>query len=605
MSEVRKFFLAVFGLAALIGLYWYLTNKASVDHTVGNGVTNGVAAFIALLILLGKIALGILAVALLLALAYGIFRFRHHAKREQAKTRKHIAEAEQAEETASIVRGDAQQKQALALRESRMTVYLLEREALTNDSLSLDLQKKTLALPYMAYQEGQWVHNLRTGDHFDHYRRTVREVPPEEAVAAATPRKALPPVEIEIPTFREAWEDGLIAEDQPDALLCFKLLEEAETRQVQGFTPIRGLLEENSTMLICGDTKSGKSTDMAVLGGQYAAMGALLALVDPHLSHPERSLAHKLAALRASFLCEPASDEPKEIARLYRLLKEEADLRKYKGESRYDWRPIVLLIDEILALMLVARISTSEYVRRLYYNFAIFLLEMTTQYAKFGISGIFASQYVTKGEFTIRCKGLPPIDFRDGCVTQTAFALPGNQAAALQRIDRSVKVYIPGLPSGFGYSSMPGLGTMRIAIPNLLPGDLDLLVPAVAAHNPPRTQSGPYPVGFQSREDPLSTSGEEVTPERDTQALTDTLDEIDVNEPVEPSGPGPERVLDGSQDFKKVFTAEQELEFLERYSQHPAIKPVLRLMKVGNDYAAYASHLVETRRLRKSERSMS
>lgn len=64
---------------------------------------------------------------------------------------------------------------------------------------------------------------------------------------------------------------------------------------------------------------------------------------------------------------------------------------------------------------------------------------------------------------------------------------------------------------------------------------------------------------------------------------------------VEPSGTGPVKALDG-----KRFTPEQELRFTRLYRERGNIKEVLRAMRLGNAYGAYARQVVDKRGLRKS-----
>lgn len=439
------------------------------------------------------------------------------------------------------------------------------------------------------------------------YRDTSTRVTEEQGLA-------LPPAHIEIPTFKEAWYKGLIHPEQPDALLCHQLIEDEKTHQVVASKPVRGLLEDNSTMLLTGESTSGKSTLMATLGGQYAMMDALLCVVDPHLSHEEKSVARKLAPIREAFLIDPVGDEPHEIQRVHTLLKAEADLRKYKGDSRYDMHPIVLIVDEILALMLRARIASNDDVRRVYFNFAVFLLEMSTQYAKFGISGILASQYVTKADFKVKYKG-HEVDCRDGCINQTTFRLPGNQASALGRIDSRVKPFIPDLKTGFGYMALPGRGTIRMASGNLVAGDLELIAPTIrdnrkyhshhfAMQEAPRRNWRVTPSGSLRGTSTISTQEDDDTP-----FAAECEDEsVDADEHVlhpygKPLGGISQRYPGATQEapacYKKVFTPEQEIRFVMLYQEHQSIERCLREMKIGNDYRGYASDLVRRQNLKR------
>lgn len=74
---------------------------------------------------------------------------------------------------------------------------------------------------------------------------------------------------------------------------------------------------------------------------------------------------------------------------------------------------------------------------------------------------------------------------------------------------------------------------------------------------------------------------------------------------AEPLGTGPTRVPEplGEPEQsreEKRFTPEQEMRFIRLYRAHPNIRECLRAMQLGNRYYAYASRLVEARKLRKS-----
>lgn len=529
-----------------------------------------------------------------------------HARHTMQLERRRIALEEQ----------EARAKQAHKTQELRLTaseievkrmVALLEAQ-LKQGQFRIEEERfqTERATGGMVLQTSQWLY--RPGD-----ERIIAPPRHGQTEEPAVPL-ALPMPQIDIPTFREAWYKGTIHPEQSDALLCYQLIEDRDTRQVTGIRPVRGLLEDNCTILLTGESQSGKSTLMSNYGGQYAAMGALLAIVDPHLTHRTKSVARKLAPLADAFLTEPASDDPREIKRIYDILKQEADLRKYKGDSRYDWRPIVLLVDEILALMMVAKVSTNEHVRHLYFQFAVFLCELSTQYAKFGMSGILASQYATKSEFKMRHKGMD-VDFRDGCVNQTTFRLPGNQASALGRIDSRARQFIPDLPTGYGYMAIPGKGTIRMASGNVQAADLALIAPCLShnAHttsfatssleeepwkNPGRTSEASSD-GFRS-----SQKNDTAYVDTDTRSFADgSGSETSVAEsPPEWPGKKAEEASEvlleepGRSPYQKTFTAEQELQFLGLYDEHKSINKCFEVMRIGGAYHRYASDLLKRRK---------
>jgi hypothetical protein len=203
MGEVRKVFLCLFGIVALCGIVYYLLNRPVVDHDVavaGN-------ARLTILKWVGIVFLCAIAFLVMAALRYLCFRWQHHVRREEAKTKKLEEEARIAKETANSIQGEAKQKNAvgdraygmipyllrlqatMTVREEGFTPYLIGREhALTETawqgvwSAQLDNERKRLELPYVSRSENEWVQDLReplgTRPFLANYR-SAKEPPPQ------------------------------------------------------------------------------------------------------------------------------------------------------------------------------------------------------------------------------------------------------------------------------------------------------------------------------------------------------------------------------------------------------------------------------------------
>jgi hypothetical protein len=261
-----------------------------------------------------------------------------------------------------------------------------------------------------------------------HYAPTFEYTDTSTQVEEEGPH-SLPPVQpFILPTFGQLLSSGEISPQMHEILMCFELLMDERTGQVTGFEPYRDRLENNSTMFLAGASKSGKTTIMAHIAAQQALLNAAFYVIDPHLSHPEKSLARKLAPLSHAFILPPAQSDA-EIFTVLTHAKAEVEARVEGRETSLTGRPIVFLVDEVLAVLARAQRTQNKEVISFYRDFALFLRDLGTQYAKWHVSGILASQYVTKDAFS-----LPggKIDFRDGCHNQIILRLPPNQAQALR-----------------------------------------------------------------------------------------------------------------------------------------------------------------------------
>ncbi len=116
----------------------------------------------------------------------------------------------------------------------------------------------------------------------------------------------------------------------------------------------------------------------------------------------------------------------------------------------------------------------------LYRDLAFFMRDLGTQYNKFGMNGIFASQYITKDAFKLPGGN---IDFRDGCQNQTLLRLPPNQAQAMRLIDKADLPGIRKLAPGHGYMGFASGDIIRMASGNVTREDIEY-VAGLAAPSP-------------------------------------------------------------------------------------------------------------------------
>jgi hypothetical protein len=410
---------------------------------------------------------------------------------------------------------------------------------------------------------------------------------------------------LQIPSFAQSLRAGLIGPGQRDVLLCYELRRNDEGLLTGELTPYRDTLENNCTMFLGGASKSGKSTLMIHLAAQEAMMNALFYVIDPHLSHPEKSIARRLEPMAHAFILPPASTD----ADIYAVLshaKAEAEARLQGKETALAGRPLVFIVDEVLNLFGRAqRQPANKAIQQLYRHLALFMRDLGTQYNKFDVNGIFASQYVTKDAF--RLPGGGHVDFRDGCQSQGLLRLPPNQAQAMRLLPSHELRGMRALPTGHGYLGFSNGDVIRMAFGTVTTQDIEqigrMLAPPPLSTRQFATSTQPEPIS--TRSNPAVQNDFERTAQPlnrrsfpyPSEVVTGTPQEA-MNQPEEPVQQGTAKV----QRVKpKQFTPEQEMEFMGRYCKVGDIKKCLGAMGLGiGTYYDCAAHVVERRRLRKA-----
>jgi hypothetical protein len=531
-------------------------------------------------------------------LVAGVMFYQHHKRNAR------IAELE-------VERAKAQIKQEDELNQARVDALRAQTEVLRR-TISFDGQGNAgIIHPY----NGQ-VQLLR-GNMREHPElRTYHNAPRVTGITEEKPQgqALIEAQQLHIPTFRESLNAGLIGPGQEQMLICHVLEQDEETGALTGkVEPYLDVLENNSTVFIGGSSKSGKSTGMAGIGAQGALMNALYYCIDPHLMHPEKSVARKLEALAHAFILPPARTET-EIFRVLQHAKGVAQARKDGRETPYADRIIIFIVDEALAVMSAAHRTSSKEVIRMYADLARFMRELGTEYNKFGMNGIFASQYVTKDAFKLPAPA-GNIDFRDGCQSQVLMRLPANQAQAMRLLDKDELRGVRNLPQGHGYMGLYSGEIFRMANGNVTRQDIEY-VASLAAPSPDRRQQFTVPTEYRGSTQsvqgstpalergegtfaddtelpPSASSQDDALSTRNTGALQIPVKPLytpTVQAPVQGTG----TVLP---EFKKRFTPEQEITFLGLFNKHRSIKQALLAMHISyGDYQAYASWLVRQQR---------
>jgi hypothetical protein len=413
------------------------------------------------------------------------------------------------------------------------------------------------------------------------------------------------PASLHIPSFAESLGAGLIGPGQREVLLCYELARNDDGLLTGELTPYRDKLENNCTMFLGGASKSGKSTLMTHLAAQEAMMDALFYVIDPHLSHPDKSIARRLEPLAHAFILPPASTD----ADIYTVLshaKAEAEARLQGKETALAGRPLVFIVDEVLNLFGRAqRQPQNKAIQQLYRHLALFMRDLGTQYNKFDVNGIFASQYVTKDAFHLPGGG--HVDFRDGCQSQGLLRLPPNQAQAMRLLPSAELRGMRALPTGHGYLGFSSGDVIRMAFGNVTTQDIEqigrMLASSLLSTRQFAISTYPEPVG--TRSNPTAGDYPESTGQPPTirpfphksEVAPGTLQEP-MNQPEVPVQLGTAKV----QRVKpKQFTPEQEMEFIQRYSKLPDIKKCLGAMGLGiGTYYDCAAQVVSRRKLRRA-----
>jgi hypothetical protein len=403
---------------------------------------------------------------------------------------------------------------------------------------------------------------------------------------------------INLPTFGKLLAQGMIYPGMQDMLLCFEMMVDEETGAIIGTQPYRDILENNSTMFLAGASKSGKTTLLSHIAGQEALINAAFYVIDPHLIHPEKSIARRLAPLSHAFILPPAMTDT-EIFTVLEHAKAEADARLNGRETVLSGRPIVFIADEILAVISRAQRTDNKEIHALYRDLCLFMRDLGTQYAKFLMAGIFASQYATKDAFKL--PGMS-IDFRDGCHNQTILRMPPNQAQAMRLLQREELREVRSLPPGQGYMGLYTGEIMRMGIGDVEVSALQeagrMLSAISTAKTFPKQQGTSFTshidTGFNYLED-----GEQDTLDTPlTEQCGNHSYKTTTNSVLKQTQPSVETVPGASQTIK-TFTQEEELQFIRLYREQPNIKECLKKMGKGTGYYSAAVALVERFNLRK------
>jgi hypothetical protein len=279
----------------------------------------------------------------------------------------------------------------------------------------------------------------------------------------APERPLLPPAPLRIPTFAELLATGEVGPGQRDMLFCFELVEDDSSAQVH-LVPVRGPISAQHTQLIVAGSQSGKTTYMANTIAQAAALGTLFYIIDPHRNHPEKSISVKVGALKDWFMA-PSAMSHQQIAQVLAHATRIRDARIHGQPTPYDGYHIIFVVDEVPALMALQKSSDKE-LRKLYLDLALFMQSLGTQTAKFGMTGLFASQLATK-------EALGEINFRDACMSQLIMRLPPTQARSLRLLGPEAVRELPTLPKGHGFLMLSDATEVRrIAASDVTPEDL-------------------------------------------------------------------------------------------------------------------------------------
>ncbi len=284
-----------------------------------------------------------------------------------------------------------------------------------------------------------------------------------ELPAPAAPGALLAAPDIHIPTFAESLASGAISPAQRDILFSYELVEDEISGQVT-VAPLRGEIGSQHTQFIVAGSQSGKTTYMSGIVAQAIAMRTVLYIIDPHKNDPEKSIAAKLAPYMPWFILPPAGTHQEIAALLTHATKTRDDL--IAGKSLFHGYHVMFLVDEVPALMQYQR-SEDKATRALYLRLATFMQSIGTQTAKFGMTGLFASQFATK-------EALGEIDFRDACMSTLIMRLPPVQAQAMRILGKDRTNAIPKFPKGHGFLLLAdSIGDpVRVASGNVTASDL-------------------------------------------------------------------------------------------------------------------------------------
>lgn len=309
---------------------------------------------------------------------------------------------------------------------------------------------------------------------------------------------------LHIPTFAESLAAGDIGPNQRDMLFCYELLQDEMSKKFTGISPIRGEIQQQHTQLVVAGSTSGKSTYMASNMAQATVLGTLFLMIDPHLNHPERSLAMKMKAYAPWFILPPARTH-EEIRKVVNMAIKIRDDRMDGKRNQYDGYHIMVVIDEVPSLMAFQK-SSDKQIKQLYIDLALLMQSLGVATAKFGITGLYGTQFATKDE-------LGEIDFRDACMSTLVMKIHPVQAQAMRVLGKDAVATISKLEKGHGYLLLAdGTETRRVASGNATENDLAQL----AAMLP----SSPFPAVWK----PVPKPVENQFQRRSNLPLSDTVE---------------------------------------------------------------------------------
>lgn len=306
---------------------------------------------------------------------------------------------------------------------------------------------------------------------------------------------------LHVPTFAESMEAGDIGPNQKEMLFCHELTPSEQTPQLIELNPVRGEIGALHTQFIAGGSQSGKTTYMSGIVGQAAAMHTLFYIIDPHKMHPEKSIASKIQAFSSYFILPPAGTH-EEIAKLLAHATMTRDALIQGHETHYQGYHIMVVVDEVPALMTYQK-SQDKQIKNLYISLALFMQSIGTQTAKFGMTGLYGSQFVTKEE-------LGAIEIREACMSQLLLRLHPNQAQAMRILGKLAMHEIPTLDKGHGFLMLSNsFEPSRVASGNVTQEDLTRL----ASQLPPSPLTGDRQDIQGQEQEQKPGQGQEVTGE--------------------------------------------------------------------------------------------
>lgn len=248
------------------------------------------------------------------------------------------------------------------------------------------------------------------------------------------------PASFAVPTFGELWQSRQIG---PGRIM----LGMAEGQ------PVYGGWKDLYSTAIGGVTGTGKTTTTRFLLAQAALSGARFAVIDPHASAGDDSLAATVEPLRAAMLCDAAEDE-RDIIELARMVRDIGRQRKAQGHGR-DRTPVILAMDETPALL--SRSQVGPELRTL-------LEEIAQEYRKYDVYALCCAQTWlasrTGGDSALR----------DSFASAYVHRMKRNQARLLLPTEEGA--IAERLPTGHAVLWRTSGETVAVAIPNTTAEDM-------------------------------------------------------------------------------------------------------------------------------------